>query len=181
MRLSRPLLARVAVGMSGGVDSSVAALLLKRAGHEVLGVYMTNWDRLAADEPCSSDRDLQDMREVCRALDIPAYEVNLAKDYWLEVFEPLLEEYRSGHLTPNPDVNCNRLIKFDKFLFYCLEKWKVDLVATGHYARLEDRVDESGRRYRALLRGVDSLKDQSYFLSTTPVRYLNSYLMRLPE
>lgn len=169
MRVSRVLLARVAVGMSGGVDSSVSALLLKRAGHEVVGVYMRSWDGQLAEESCSADRDLRDMREVCRALEIPSFELDLSKDYWLDVFEPLVQGYRSGRLTPNPDMDCNRLIKFEKFLALCFDRWRVDFVATGHYARLEDREDDKGRPYKALLRGVDKAKDQSYFLATTPV------------
>jgi tRNA-specific 2-thiouridylase len=159
--------------MSGGVDSSVAALLLKSQGHDVIGVYMRNWDQLgdqSCTDACSVDEDLEDMRRVCRTLDIPAHTVDLSRDYWVDVFAPLVDAYSTGRLTPNPDVDCNRYIKFDKFLRLCLSRWGVDYVATGHYARLVDKTGDNGDTYRALLRGTDELKDQSYFLSMTQVR-----------
>ena len=106
---------RVVVGMSGGVDSSVAALLMKRAGHEVIGVFMKNWEEKDENGVCTSERDWADVRLVCEALDIPYYSVNFAKQYYERVFEHFLSEYRKGR-TPNPDVLCNREIKFNVFL-----------------------------------------------------------------
>jgi len=143
--------------MSGGVDSSVAALLLHQAGHDVIGVFMNNWEETNEDGACTSERDWADVRAVCDVIGIPYYAVNFAKEYRERVFAHFLEEYRAGR-TPNPDVLCNREIKFKAFLDLA-QQLGAERVATGHFARI-DRADGECR----LLRGVDLAKDQSYFL-----------------
>ena len=148
---------RVVVGMSGGVDSSVSALLMKRAGHEVIGVFMKNWEEKDADGVCTSERDWADARAVCDHIGIPYYSVNFAKDYWDRVFTHFLEEYRRGR-TPNPDVLCNREIKFNVFLDFA-EKLGAEKLVTGHFAN----IDQLDGEYR-LLRAKDENKDQTYFL-----------------
>ena len=148
---------RVVVGMSGGVDSSVAALLMKRAGHEVIGVFMKNWEEKDDEGVCTSEKDWSDARAVCEKLDIPYYSVNFARQYWDRVFEHFLAEYRKGR-TPNPDVLCNREIKFDVFLRFA-EQLGADKLVTGHFANI-DCVDGEYR----LLRAADENKDQTYFL-----------------
>ena len=150
-------MARIVVGMSGGVDSSVAALLLKRAGHEVIGVFMKNWEEKDERGVCTSEADWADVRSVCDTIGIPYYPVNFVREYYDRVFSYFLDEYRRGR-TPNPDVLCNREINFSVFLELA-EKLGVDRLATGHFARL----DESEGDYR-LLRAKDENKDQTYFL-----------------
>ncbi|MFQ6612807.1 MAG: tRNA 2-thiouridine(34) synthase MnmA [Fidelibacterota bacterium] len=147
---------RVIVGMSGGVDSSVAALLLQEKGFEVECVFMQNWDE-GPDDPCTSEEDYQDALAVCNTLNLPLRSVNFTREYWDRVFTHFLNEYQAGR-TPNPDVLCNKEIKFNAFLDYAKELG-ADLIATGHYARIEFKDD----RYY-LLKGLDSGKDQSYFL-----------------
>ena len=127
--------ARVVIGMSGGVDSSVAALLLKQQGYEVIGLYMMNWEEASPDGACSADADFADVRRVCGALDIPYYSVNFAKQYLDRVFSHFLSEYKAGR-TPNPDVLCNREIKFGPFREYALALG-ADFVATGHYCGID--------------------------------------------
>ncbi|MFP5383697.1 MAG: tRNA 2-thiouridine(34) synthase MnmA, partial [Gammaproteobacteria bacterium] len=148
---------RVIVGMSGGVDSSVAAALLIEQGYRVEGLFMKNWDEDDGTEYCTAKTDLADAQAVCDRLDIPLHTANFAAEYWDNVFEHFLAEYRAGR-TPNPDVLCNREIKFRAFLDYALQLG-ADLIATGHYARTRD-VD--GHTW--LLRGRDPNKDQTYFL-----------------
>ncbi len=160
---------RVVVGMSGGVDSSVAALLMQRAGHEVIGVYMKNWEEKDADGVCTSEKDWADTRAVCDRLGIPYYSVNFAQDYWDRVFTHFLEEYRRGR-TPNPDVLCNREIKFNVFLDFA-EKLGADRLVTGHFAN----IDRVGEEYR-LLRAADENKDQTYFLYMINQRALSKAL-----
>ncbi|MFD1955423.1 tRNA 2-thiouridine(34) synthase MnmA [Paenibacillus thailandensis] len=150
---------RVVVGMSGGVDSSVAALLLKRQGYDVVGIFMKNWDDTDEFGVCSAEEDAEDVRRVCDQIGIPYYTVNFEKQYYDKVFTYFLDEYKRGR-TPNPDVMCNREIKFGDFLKTALELG-ADYLATGHYARLADAEDGS----KQLLRGVDNNKDQTYFLS----------------
>ena len=150
---------RVVVGMSGGVDSSVAALRLIEAGHEVSGLFMKNWEDDDTDSYCSAAEDLEDAKQVCQELGIPLHQINFARDYRQQVFDYCLQEYAAGR-TPNPDVLCNQQIKFKAFLDYAL-RLGADRVATGHYAR----VDERDGRFR-LLKGLDHNKDQSYFLYT---------------
>ncbi|MGO4937261.1 tRNA 2-thiouridine(34) synthase MnmA [Fundicoccus sp. Sow4_H7] len=150
---------RVIIGMSGGVDSSVAALLLKQQGYDVIGLFMKNWDDTDERGYCTATEDYEDVAKVADQIGIPYYSVNFEKEYWDRVFEYFLEEYRNGR-TPNPDVMCNKEIKFKAFLDYAMGLG-ADYVAMGHYARLER--DENGVVH--LLRGVDSNKDQTYFLS----------------
>lgn len=149
---------RVVVGMSGGVDSSVTALLLKQQGYDVIGIFMKNWDDTDEFGNCTAESDAEDVRRVCEQIDIPYYTVNFEKEYYDKVFAYFLEEYKRGR-TPNPDVMCNREIKFGEFLNKALDLG-ADYVATGHYARV---IAEDGT-YK-LLRGVDSNKDQTYFLN----------------
>lgn len=149
---------RVIVGMSGGVDSSVTALLLKEQGYDVIGIFMKNWDDTDEFGHCTAEDDAEDVRRVCEQLDIPYYTVNFEKEYFDKVFSYFLDEYKSGR-TPNPDVMCNREIKFGEFLNKALDLG-ADYVATGHYARL---IQEDGKY--TLLRGVDNNKDQTYFLN----------------
>jgi len=149
--------ARVVLGISGGVDSAVAALLLKDAGHDVHALYMRNWDG-DEDDYCTAAQDLQDARRVCDDLELPLHTVDFASEYLERVFDHFLAELRAGR-TPNPDVLCNREIKFG----VCFEhacRLGADWFATGHYARVGR--DSSGRR--TLLRAVDTDKDQTYFL-----------------
>ncbi len=149
---------RVVVGMSGGVDSSVAALLLKQQGYEVIGVFMKNWDDTDESGFCSATEDYEDVVKVCNDIGIPYYSVNFEKQYWDKVFTYFLEEYQSGR-TPNPDVMCNKEIKFKAFLDYAISIG-ADYVATGHYAQISR---ENG--LIALKRGADENKDQTYFLN----------------
>ena len=146
----------VIVGLSGGVDSAVAALLLKEQGYEVTGVFMRNWEE--QDGTCPAEQDYDDVRRVSEALDIPYYTVNFTKEYQDRVFSYFLSEYAAGR-TPNPDILCNTEIKFKAFLDFA-RKSGADILATGHYARLVH--DESGVR---LLKGSDGGKDQTYFLA----------------
>ena len=148
---------RVIVGMSGGVDSSVSAALLLEQGYQVEGLFMKNWDEDDGTEYCTAMDDLADAQAVCDKLDIKLHTANFAAEYWDNVFEHFLEEYRAGR-TPNPDILCNREIKFKAFLDYAL-MLGADLIATGHYTRRADRDGQS-----LLLRGIDNNKDQSYFL-----------------
>jgi tRNA-specific 2-thiouridylase len=144
--------------MSGGVDSAVAALRLLRAGHEVQGLHMTNWDD--DDSYCTAAQDYQDARAVCSELGIPLHRVNFAREYREQVFSEFLSECRAGR-TPNPDVLCNRQIKFGAFLDYAT-RLGADRIATGHYARVA--TDAAPK----LLKGADAGKDQSYFLHAVP-------------
>ena len=145
---------RIVVGMSGGVDSSVAALLLKQQGLDVVGVFMKNWEEKDENGICTSESDWADVRNVCDVIGIPYYPVNFVREYWDRVFSIFLDEYRAGR-TPNPDVLCNREIKFKAFLDFAMQLG-ADKMATGHFVQ----TNENG----ALLRGVDENKDQSYFL-----------------
>ena len=148
---------KVVVGMSGGVDSSVAALLLKRQGYEVVGLFMKNWEDDDTDEYCSTRQDLIDAAAAADVIGIELEAVNFAAEYKERVFAEFLREYSAGR-TPNPDVLCNAEIKFRAFLDHAIRLGAAK-IATGHYARL-DSVDERHR----LLRGKDASKDQSYFL-----------------
>lgn len=147
----------VIVGMSGGVDSSVSALLLQQQGYKVEGLFMKNWDEDDDSDYCTAKEDLADAQKVCDTLGIKLHTINFAAEYWDNVFEHFLEEYRAGR-TPNPDILCNREIKFKVFLEYATILGG-NYIATGHYAQ---RKEEGGHTY--LLRGKDDNKDQSYFL-----------------
>ena len=148
---------RVIVGLSGGVDSSVAAWLLQRQGCQVEALFMKNWEEDDSEGYCSAEQDLADARAVCEVLGLTLHTVNFSAEYWDRVFEYFLAEYRAGR-TPNPDVLCNREIKFRAFLDHALSLG-ADYIATGHYAGIGQ--DDAGYQ---LLRGRDRNKDQSYFL-----------------
>src|SRR6266849_9785261 len=165
---------RVIVGMSGGVDSSVAALLLLQQGHEVIGLFMQNWEEKDDDGYCLAEEDYKEAYKVCRQLDIPLHGVNFSKEYRERVFDYFLAEYQAGR-TPNPDVLCNKEIKFKAFLDHAL-KLGADFIATGHYAR----VHEQDGRF-VLLKGKDSNKDQSYFLYTLGQKELSKTLFPVGE
>lgn len=150
----------IVVGMSGGVDSSVTALLLMQQGYRVTGLFMKNWEEDDGTEYCTAIQDLADAQQVCDKLGIPLKTVNFASEYWDDVFESFLTEYQAGR-TPNPDILCNKYVKFKAFLDYALNELGADMIATGHYAR----VNESASEYQ-LLKGLDPDKEQSYFLYT---------------
>jgi len=144
----------VVVGMSGGVDSSVTALLVKLQGYKTIGLFMKNWDETRPDGSCTADQDYQDVIKVCEELDIPYYSVNFVKEYWDGVFEEFLSDYKKG-FTPNPDILCNREIKF-KVFYQRAKLLGADYLATGHYCQLNE--------HHELCKGSDQNKDQSYFL-----------------
>jgi tRNA-uridine 2-sulfurtransferase len=148
---------RIMIGMSGGVDSSVSALLLLRQGHDVHGLFMKNWEEDDPNGVCPAIQDSLDAMQVCDRIGIPFDAVNFSETYWQRVFRHFLDEYSKGR-TPNPDVLCNKEIKFRAFLDYAIAHG-AEKIATGHYARIEER---EGRYY--LLKGYDQNKDQSYFL-----------------
>lgn len=155
---SSPEHTKVIVGMSGGVDSSVAAYLLQQQGYQVEGLFMKNWDEDDGTEYCTAKEDLADAQEVCNTLGIYLHQANFANEYWDNVFEHFLAEYKAGR-TPNPDILCNREIKFKAFLEYA-KHLGADKIATGHYVR-RGQHDHYGA---TLLKGSDDNKDQSYFL-----------------
>lgn len=163
----------VVVGMSGGVDSSVAAYLLKEQGFNVIGLFMMNWEERDPSGACNSDGDFADVARVCSALDIPYYSVNFSKQYQDRVFKYFLEEYAAGR-TPNPDVLCNREIKFGPFREYALNMG-ADYIATGHYCKIEH-----GQRHR-LLKAADCAKDQTYFLNQVREEQLSDVLFPLGD
>ena len=152
---------RIVVGMSGGVDSSVSAWLLKQQGYDVLGLFMKNWEDDDDSEYCSSRQDWLDAASVADVIGVDIEAVNFAADYKDRVFAEFLREYSAGR-TPNPDVLCNAEIKFKAFLDHAMSLG-ADLIATGHYARVRE-VEHEGQREFQLLKGVDASKDQSYFL-----------------
>eukprot|EP00752_Nemacystus_decipiens_P009751 g8708.t1 len=165
--------------MSGGVDSSVVAMLLQRQGYEVVGVFMRNWDGQdeTGSDVCTADADLEDARRVGIHLGIPVETVDFSREYWNQVFEPSLQEFAQCR-TPNMDVACNRFIKFDAFREYALGKMAADLVATGHYARTSPAPGGDGAK-PVLLEAVDSNKDQTYFLCGVPSEALANVLFPL--
>lgn len=165
---------KVMLGISGGVDSSVAALLLQKAGYEVDGLFMQNWEEDDRSGPCTTDADRKDAVAVCGRLGIPFHARNFAAAYWDGVFEHFLAEYRAGR-TPNPDVLCNREIKFKTFLDEA-RSLGAEKIATGHYARVDCR-DGAHR----LLRAVDAAKDQTYFLHALGQQQLAATLFPVGE
>jgi len=163
---------KVVVGMSGGVDSAVSALLLKQQGYDVVGLFMKNWDSNInndvegiTDDVCPQELDYRDAKNVCNELNIPLYRVDFIKEYWDDVFKYFLDELEKGR-TPNPDIMCNKYIKFDLFKKEAM-RLGADKIATGHYARIEGN---------KLLRGVDNNKDQTYFLSQVSPEQLKDVL-----
>lgn len=174
-------MAKIVVGLSGGVDSAVTAYLLKQQGHEVIGVFMRNWDSFANndtlgnkninDSICPQEIDYQDAVEAAKIIGIEIKRVDFVKEYWNFVFENFISEYKNGR-TPNPDILCNKYIKFDKLLNYAIDELGADYLATGHYAITKD-----GELYR----GIDRTKDQSYFLSQLSNAQLKKVLFPLGE
>ncbi len=162
----------VVIGMSGGVDSSVAALLLKNQGYNVIGLYMKNWEENDMNGACTAEDDYSDVRRVCALLDIPYYTVNFSKEYMDRVFKYFLKEYEAGR-TPNPDVLCNREIKFGPFKDYAMALG-ADYIATGHYCGI---LHENGVHY--LLKAKDTNKDQTYFLNQVSQTQLENVLFPL--
>ncbi|XP_033987507.1 mitochondrial tRNA-specific 2-thiouridylase 1 isoform X2 [Trematomus bernacchii] len=172
----------VVCAMSGGVDSSVAALLLKRRGYSVTGVFMKNWDSLDESGVCNTETDCEDAYRVCQSLDIPFHQVSYIKEYWHEVFSKLLQDYEKGR-TPNPDILCNKHIKFNHFHKYAINTLGADAMATGHYARTSQEDDEvfeqktiapqttlfrdrfEIRNPVRMYQAADLFKDQTFFLS----------------
>lgn len=165
---------KVIVGMSGGVDSSVSAYLLQQQGYQVAGLFMKNWEEDDTEEYCSAEADLRDAQAVCDKLGIELYTINFAAEYWDNVFEHFLAEYKAGR-TPNPDILCNKEIKFKAFLEFAAEDLGADYIATGHYVRRTfDDVP-------SMLRGVDTNKDQSYFLYTLSAEQIGKSLFPVGE
>ncbi|CAT04780.1 tRNA-specific 2-thiouridylase mnmA [Mesomycoplasma conjunctivae] len=174
-------MSRIVVGLSGGVDSSVTAYLLKQQGHEVIAVFMRNWDSTInndikgndsyQDHICPQEKDWLDAQKIAKQLDIPIHRVDFIDEYWNEVFEDLIEKYKNGK-TPNPDILCNKNIKFKHFLNYSIEKFKADFIAMGHYAKTENSF---------LFEAKDENKDQSYFLSQLSNEQLKKVLFPLGD
>lgn len=171
---------KVVIGISGGVDSSVAALLLKEEGYEVIGLFMRNWDSSINNDYlgnpnlnnniCPQEQDYNDAKEVCKKLDIPLHRIDFVKEYWDYVFTYFLDELKKGR-TPNPDIMCNKYIKFDLFIKEA-QRLGADYIATGHYAKIKD-----GKLYKCL----DSNKDQTYFLSQLNKKQLQNVLFPLGD
>lgn len=151
---------KVICGMSGGVDSSVSAFILQQQGYQVEGLFMKNWEEDDDTDYCTAAADLADAQAVCDKLGIKLHKINFAAEYWDNVFEHFLNEYKVGR-TPNPDILCNKEIKFKAFLEYAAEDLGANYIATGHYVRRRGADDNA-----QLLRGLDANKDQSYFLYT---------------
>jgi len=165
---------RVVIGMSGGVDSSVAALILKQQGYDVIGLFMNNWEEEDENGCCPAEQDYSDVRRVCDKIGIPYYSINLSKDYMDRVFSYFIDEYSRGR-TPNPDVLCNREIKFGPFKEYA-KKMGADFIATGHYCGIKH---ENGIHY--LMKAKDQNKDQTYFLNQLSQEQLDGVLFPLQD
>lgn len=167
-------MAKIIVGMSGGVDSSLVACLLKEQGHEVIGLFMRNWREKDENGCCTADNDFNDVKDVCNKIGIPYYSVDFSEAYYERVFKHFLEEYSKGR-TPNPDVLCNKEIKFDAFLKYALQTG-ADYVATGHYCNV---LHKDGLSY--LLRAEDDNKDQTYFLNQLTSQQLDRIMFPIGD
>lgn len=166
---------RVVVGMSGGVDSSVSALLLKEQGYDVVGVFMKNWDDTDDSGVCTATEDFEDVKRVADKIGIPYYSINFEKEYWNKVFEYFLSEYKRGR-TPNPDIMCNKEIKFKSFLDFAM-KLDADYIAMGHYAKTV--IDKNGVVH--MMRPKDGNKDQTYFLSQVTQEQLKKAIFPLAD
>lgn len=160
---------KVVIGMSGGVDSAVSALLLKESGFDVVGLYMSNWKETDEGGCCTGEQDFYDVKKVCASIGMPYYSVDFSKQYMEKVFTLFVEEYKRGR-TPNPDVLCNSEIKFEAFKQFAKEMG-ADYIATGHYARAEQK---DGKNY--LVRAADENKDQTYFLNQLTSKQLQDVL-----
>jgi len=177
-------MSKVMIGLSGGVDSAVAAYLLKKQGYEVVAGFMRNWDAIANGDflgnptlnnsCCPQEQDYEDAKKVAKKLGIKLFRVDFIKEYWDEVFTYFLDEYKQGR-TPNPDIFCNKYIKFDAFLKFAKDQG-CDYIATGHYAK---RVDKDGKTF--LLKSFDQNKDQTYFLSQLNQEQIASCLFPLGD
>lgn len=166
---------KVILGMSGGVDSSVAAYLLKEQGFDVLGLFMKNWDETDENGDCPASKDYEDVQKVCAQLEIPCYSIEFVEEYRDNVFAEFLKQYEEG-FTPNPDVLCNREIKFDLFLKKAIE-FGCDYLATGHYAQVRERATPGTNGATVdLIRGNDPNKDQTYFLTAVQGQVFNKVL-----
>eukprot|EP00041_Stephanoeca_diplocostata_P013370 m.234237 g.234237 ORF g.234237 m.234237 type:complete len:597 (-) comp19314_c0_seq1:376-2166(-) len=183
-----PSSSKIVVGMSGGVDSTVAAHLLKSRGYKVIGVHMRNWDEIEESGHCTSVAEYERVQRVCEHLDIDCTQVDFIKEYWNHVFEEFLRMYKVG-LTPNPDSLCNQYIKFDAFLRHAVDRLGADYIATGHYCNIGIRAASANmpsqnasvqaqhdQAEHVLLRGADRSKDQSYFLAGIPSEVLRQTL-----
>lgn len=166
---------RVVVGMSGGVDSSVSALLLKEQGYDVVGVFMKNWDDTDDSGVCTATEDFEDVKRVADKIGIPYYSINFEKEYWNKVFEYFLSEYKRGR-TPNPDIMCNKEIKFKSFLDFAM-KLDADYISMGHYAKTV--TDKNGVVH--MMRPKDGNKDQTYFLSQVTQEQLKKAIFPLAD
>lgn len=166
---------KVICGMSGGVDSSVSAFILQQQGYQVEGLFMKNWEEDDDTDYCTAAADLADAQAVCDKLGIKLHKINFAAEYWDNVFEHFLAEYKAGR-TPNPDILCNKEIKFKAFLEYAAEDLGADFIATGHYVRRTPLNQQP-----KLLRGLDSNKDQSYFLYTLSEQQIAQSLFPVGE
>ncbi|OWF36117.1 mitochondrial tRNA-specific 2-thiouridylase 1-like [Mizuhopecten yessoensis] len=165
---------RVVCGISGGVDSAVSALLLKKKGYEVIGLFMTNWDKLNEKGECQADKDFEDAQFICEHLNLPLHNVSFVKEYWNEVFSQFLEDHKNG-LSSVPDIYCNRYIKFGEFFDTARNEFNADAIATGHYARTSiehDMENADLSKGVKLLRGLDPVKDQTFFLAQIPQKTL---------
>lgn len=169
---------KVVLGMSGGVDSSVAAYLLKQQGYEVIGVFMKNWEETDENGFCSAEKDYEDVESVANDLNIKYYSVNFSKEYYDTVFTYFLDEYKKGR-TPNPDVLCNKEIKFKKFLDYAMSLG-ADYIATGHYAKIE-HIEKNGQIISKMYKAKDKNKDQTYFLCQLDQKQLENVLFPLGD